>query len=339
MRASIREAGGMLGHASLAVVGMAKNTGKTTTVNHLLRACRDFDLTPGITSIGRDGERFDILYGTPKPFVSLPPGALVATAKDTLSRSPASLEVLESTVFRTPLGVVVIARANEGGPVEVAGPQQVTQLWAVVRRMEELGAGPVFIDGAFDRLAGMVPAEGVILATGAALDQNMATVVQITRARVEQLTLPQPEAGFFVRKRSMPPYGGVWRLTESDCFEYLGPSALGSGIRLPALEEDTKAIVATGAVGDRFLAEFIRVRMRRPRLSLLIRHAACLFAGPETWLRVKDEGLKVFALEPVKLLAITVNPLSPLGFGFDARRFRAEMAAAVYPLPVYDWGP
>ena len=49
------------GERSFAVVGLAKNCGKTTVVNHLIGEWGRRGVRLGLTSIGRDGEPVDLV--------------------------------------------------------------------------------------------------------------------------------------------------------------------------------------------------------------------------------------------------------------------------------------
>ena len=75
------------GMATVAVMGMAKNTGKTVALNHLLAQAAADDVAVGLTSIGRDGEETDAVFSIPKPPVLVWPGTVVATARGTLRQA------------------------------------------------------------------------------------------------------------------------------------------------------------------------------------------------------------------------------------------------------------
>ena len=110
--------------ASLAIIGMGKNAGKTTVLNHLIRACQEggLDRTLAVTSIGRDGEEEDLVTGGIKPRIFLNKGHLLATASDSLAACDAVLEILAMTGIHTATGEIVLARTASHGYVELAGP-------------------------------------------------------------------------------------------------------------------------------------------------------------------------------------------------------------------------
>ena len=108
---------------SLSCIGMAKNVGKTVAFNHLIQAAAERSLTLGLTSIGRDGERRDEVFLTPKPRIFAPAGSLLATATGTLKRSEAQLEIVQRTGFTSAMGEIIFGRTRTSGLVELAGPQ------------------------------------------------------------------------------------------------------------------------------------------------------------------------------------------------------------------------
>ena len=51
-------------YQTLSIVGMAKNSGKTTALNYFIEEAMDDGMVLGITSTGRDGESTDLVTGT-----------------------------------------------------------------------------------------------------------------------------------------------------------------------------------------------------------------------------------------------------------------------------------
>jgi hypothetical protein len=77
--------------ARLALIGLAKNVGKTTTTNHLLETLLGGELYRAeelaLTSLGLDGEAIDALTGLPKPRYVPQAGLIVATTADLLDQA------------------------------------------------------------------------------------------------------------------------------------------------------------------------------------------------------------------------------------------------------------
>lgn len=156
--------------ATVTVIGLCKNAGKTTVLCRLIAELSHETLA--LTSVGRDGERTDIVTGTGKPEIWVREGTLFATAKGLLPLCDVTLEVVSATDVATPLGQVAIFRALSDGYVQLAGPSAVNQLEPVSRTFRELGAQRILIDGAAGRksLAGAGSNGCALLCVGASME-------------------------------------------------------------------------------------------------------------------------------------------------------------------------
>ena len=178
----------------LALVGLAKNTGKTETLAALLRELQERGRRVGVTSVGRDGEERDVIdIRIEKPRVELCAGSLVATTDALLRAGAIPHEIVQETGVRTPLGRVLIARLLTRGTIEVAGPSAAADVREVCDTMLAHGAEQVLIDGAIDRRAASSPAvsDGLVMSTGAVLHEEIEQVVARTRDAVELVRLPE----------------------------------------------------------------------------------------------------------------------------------------------------
>jgi hypothetical protein len=177
------------GAATIAVIGLVKNAGKTTVVNALMD---NVPLRFGLTSLGLDGERTDHLTGLDKPRIVPPRGTLIATTVGSLDRSHYTMEQLERLPFHTSLGNVVIGRAVGDRAVEISGPTTLAEVAATAARLHAHGARLVLVDGAINRLGSASPrvCDAVIMATGGLVADTLEETVEITLATLEMLTLP-----------------------------------------------------------------------------------------------------------------------------------------------------
>jgi len=319
---------------TLALVGLAKNTGKTETLAALLREYTEAERVIGVTSIGRDGEARDVIDARiEKPCVRLAAGSLVATTGALLRASGLTHERLAQTGIRTPLGEVVLARLNEPGAIEVAGPSAAADLHAVGEAMLELGAEQVLIDGAIDRRAASAPAvaDGLVMATGAILSVDIEAVVTATREAVDLVRLPVATG-----ERA----NGTGVADE--------PIALDRRLVLNAdpaqiaelLREHERASTFTvqGALSERFLEGLLAARSERagrelrivagdPTKVFLARRGAGWYAR---------QGIRIEVRETIELAAITVNPVAPQSHRFDSAALCESIAAAIPNVPILD---
>jgi hypothetical protein len=313
---------------ALALVGLAKNTGKTETLAAILREHAASAAPVGVTSIGRDGEEHDVIDARiDKPRVQLQRGSLVATTGALLRSSGLAHERLAQTGVRTPLGEVVLARLSEPGTVEVAGPSAATDVRAVSELMLELGAEQVLIDGAIDRRAASSPAvaDGLVMATGAILSEDVEAVVNATRDAVDLVRLPRADGASHGEQISL----GRRLVLNAD------PAEIATLLRE---HPETRAFVVDGALSERFLEGLLAARSERAgrELEIVAGDPTKVFLsrrGPRWYAR---QGVKVTVGRTIELRAITVNPVAPQSHRFDSRELRGLIEAAVPDVPVLD---
>ena len=199
------------GIGTLAVMGMTKNTGKTVALNHLLAQAAAARKETGVTSIGRDGEDRDQVFFFPKPPVMVWPGTIVATAGATLPRSKVRYKVLGSTGIGSPMGEILVVKVLEYGAMEIAGASRSSDQCKVISRLQQCGAALVVLDGALGRSHHASPAiaDGVVLATGAALGGGIQDVIRKTRDRLAILGIAQADEATQARCAPVFAQGGV----------------------------------------------------------------------------------------------------------------------------------
>jgi hypothetical protein len=331
----------------LALVGLAKNTGKTVTLGALLRELEAQGRRVGVTSVGRDGEERDAIDASiEKPRVRLAAGSLVASTDGLLRASGLERELLEQTDVRTPLGRVLLVRLRESGEVEVAGPSAAEQVRAVSDAMLAHGAEQVLIDGAVDRRAASSPqvADGLVMATGAVLARDVEQIVSQTKDAVELVQLPLLDAGSAVgaRLRELA-HAGVSALVG----EQEEPFVLHERFVLSAQDEQVTALLdgrpaahhllVAGALPERFLNSLLRPLRRREReLCVVALDPTRVFLwkhGPSWY---ESQGVRLRAVRGIDLRALTVNPIAPRSHEFDSSDLRRALARALPRLTVLD---
>ena len=337
----------------LALVGLAKNTGKTETLVALLRELDAAGRTVGVTSVGRDGEERDVIDARiAKPRVRMRPGSLVASTDELLRASAVPYELLEQTDVRTPLGRVQIARLLQAGAVEVAGPSVAAQVRSVSDAMLERGAEQVLIDGAVDRRAASSPevSDGLVMATGAVLSHELAEVVERTREAVELARLPRPGPATPVTQMALELAAARNARADGDG-ALIGPDAKSTPLpprfvlraeaselaRLLDAQPDAELMLIYGALPERFL-EQLRPVLRRARrtLTLLVGDATRVFLGERDVDWYRRQGLELRAIQPIDLRALTVNPVAPQSHSFDSGQLRDALQRTLGELPVLD---
>jgi hypothetical protein len=319
------------GMVTVAVMGMTKNTGKTVVLNHLLEAAAADHIDVGLTSIGRDGEETDAVFAIPKPPVLVWPGMLVATASDTLIRSKVPTRLLHRTGVLSPMGEVVVVKVLQAGEMEVAGASRGHDQQQVVAQLRQCGAALVFIDGALGRSHHASPAmaDGVVLATGAAIGGGLQDVLRKTRERLTILGLPVVDAhtrhqlGNFFEHSGV----GLWAADGQPLWRAEVASLNAAAVLLEQTERAASSpglVAVTGAVGRRLWAALDTLAQRHTGLRVVIADGTRLFVDALDLSHLQRLGAQVMVWRGITLAGITVNPFSPLGGHLDA----AELLSA-----------
>jgi hypothetical protein len=320
----------------LALVGLAKNTGKTQTLTTILAEHARAGMPLGVTSIGRDGEARDVIDSRiEKPRIDLQEGSLLASTDMLLRASGLAHERLARTGVRTPLGEVVIARLSEPGAVEVAGPSTGDDVREVSDTMLDLGAAQVLIDGSIDRRAASSPAiaDSLVMATGAVLGED-----------VEQVAATTIDAVDLVRLQAVDPAeaGGAMSASGAAPVTIPGRVALsaepGRIAALLAEHPHTSTFLLEGALGEGLLQGLLAARRERAgrELTVVARNPTRVFLsahGPSWYER---QGIRIAVLQTIDLRAITVNPVAPQSHRLDSGRLREAIETAIPDVPVLD---
>ncbi len=327
------------GATSIAVVGTAKNVGKTVTMNYLAHELSARGLCVGLVSSGRDGETTDSFTGEPKPSVVPPEGSWVATAEGVLGESGGLLQIADVAERPGLLGRLVLGKVVESSPLELVGPQSVRELADVVRRLKSLGADVVLVDGALDRVAAANPkvTGAVILATGAASDTNLRLIAGKLGFLVWlwSRTVPKDptvralahevlDKGFV----SFIDRAGAYRVRST---QYR--TCLGFEEEILSRAGDAAFAVVPGAVSKKFLME-ADSWPERDDFGVIASSAVNVFT-------TEDTGVPIFVQDEMRLLAVTVNPTAYRGISYEPAQMVAAVAKEVVResgrrLPVFD---
>ena len=283
----------------IGVAGTAKNTGKTMTLMALLKILKEKNAQSiGLTGIGYDGESFDNITGLPKPRIDVSDGMIVAVAERCLKFSRAKIQLLHKTAIQTPLGKIVIGRVEEAGKLVLAGPVKGSDLREILDCMGSCGAGLIFVDGAFGRMAPFSEADGLVLATGASRSSN-----------ISELAL---ESGYIAKLLSRPVLAAKGRTAR------FGPVLSEQGLNAffdAFATADTMFV--EGLLSGRFLAAAVKNSTLHGKRLIFDNPLKLLLAGEinqtNAAVQEMEQGLKmeIGVEKTLKVIAVTVNPYYP----------------------------
>ncbi|MDE6439922.1 MAG: hypothetical protein K2K51_02765 [Bacteroidales bacterium] len=328
-------------YGSVAVVGTAKNVGKTFCLQHILTHYRTRAQALAVTSIGVDGENTDVFYKTPKPELTFYPGMLVQTSETHYRQRHLTADILHLSRTSTALGRLVTARVQVPGKLILSGPSDTGGLRDFIAYAHAAGHPTALIDGALSRmsLASSAVAQAMILCTGAALSKSLDKVVQDAVFRHELMQIPLVEPGDLPVSAAVTAAAldgirqGVWGLSEAGGLIDLGLRSTLAG-RLPEALTATPAAVApapdtlfvAGMLSDRFLQALCGCK--KP-VRLIVSDFTKIFVQPVTYRQFLKKGGTLRVLHRTELLAVCANPCAPEGYAFDSARLCDALSTAL----------
>ncbi len=337
------------GLSSLALVGLSKNAGKTTCLNHLIRAWHQAgDSRPlALTSIGRDGEEEDVVSGQPKPRVYVYSGTYLATAKSSLGRCDALLDIQALSGIRTNFGEVVICKALSDGYVELAGPSQAADLLECERLLRYQDPSVfMVIDGALSRRAqaGGGLTQALILAVGAETSVNPEELAEITNHALRLLSVPALASSIAAQVKNLlegEPEIRVIALPQDEMnpVKTLAlPSLVGQAKNVSSvLDTELKALVLRGALTDT-ICKSLLAEKHFQNLKLVVEDGTRLFISAVILQKLIKKGINLAALYPLKVQMICLNPYKADGSPADGAALLKALRNTT-KIPVDDFGP
>lgn len=326
-------------YESIAITGTYKNAGKTVTLNELLSTAASLNKIVGLTSIGLDGEKKDKVTETEKPVIFVTSGTIFATAEKCLVRLEAKYEILDVTACQTAIGRVIICRMKENGYVEIAGPDSNNEMIRVCDLMRSHGAQVIFIDGALNRKTQGSPAvaKGVILSTGAVLSRSISSVIEKTKHTVKLLKLPKvSEQDYQACKSAIQSQYICFIDDDNTIINTHCKTALGSSKKILSQVKDSyKAVVIPGTLVNSFIRD-IQGILRHLDIKIVVSDGTKVFVDIQDYKNFEKLGGRVEVIDPINLLAVTVNPVSPEGYYFEPELFLNAMKEELYPIDVFD---
>ncbi len=316
----------------LALIGLAKNVGKTTTTNHLLSAL----LSEGfyvaeelaITSLGLDGEASDALTGLPKPRYAPEAGLLVATTEDLLRQAEndgTRMERLLHLPGRTALGPVILARILQPGRVILAGPTLLRDLHFTLEQCQHYGTRLGIVDGAINRLGAAAPAitDACIVCTGASVGAMPELVARRTTDVLCRLTTPLTQLIDVYRNLHLearllslvPAESGQYE--EQSVSRYTGSMEPGEEAQwiIEGMKTMHKmAFLLRGAFTEELARELLAQLFSTQvayEAELIISDGTKIFCHSIVLQRLAARGLHIRVAEAIRILAITSNPYTP----------------------------
>lgn len=329
-------------YKTISIVGTSKNAGKTVTMNQIIAEAAEREITLGLISTGRDGERRDVLTNTEKPPVFAAKGSIITTVENSLDNvaegERAGIELLEVTDYNTPMGKVVLGKVVEPGYVEISGPHSSATIKQMCDMMQQAGAELVLIDGSLDRRASAAPyvSDGTVIAAGASLSRSMETVIQKTKHIASLYSLPKADEGILdVAVQAVEERKTLVIDEDGACTVAGTMTSLSSGSDIAErLTDNARYVVLSGSANFDTLRDI--VLSKGSKVQIVVKDATRIFLNESELFMLQKLGMRLNVIENIGIIAITVNPYSPEGYYFKPKLFLEKMREAIPNIPVFD---
>lgn len=306
----------------LAIVGICKNAGKTTTLNAILKHHNAFKW--GVMSTGRDGEEEDVLYKTPKPRVHLNKGSIFCANALCMDAHGSAVTMLKKTAWQSGGKSLWIAKAEADLMTEIGGPQSVSAQVACANELLSQGADKVLIDGSLDRksIALSDSLDAIILAIGASFGNLSSIQAELMRLLTLSSIPVMQDISASIRKRLLGSetvhvkHNGNWQDTQLK-------SLIGAEKQLVSLLHDT-ASPSHIYIPSAYTASINTRIAKHLKLKIVFRHPECL--------KLPSQDLDTFikahhpqCLIPFNIKAITLNSHAVGASPLDADELRYNL--------------
>ncbi len=311
-----------------AIVGIVKNAGKTTTLNYLLK---NDSRRVAVTSIGRDGETVDQLYGTSKPRIYLKEGSILATATGCLGNCDSSYEVIKTTAYSTTFGNVAIVKLLSDGYVDVAGPSKSSDLELLIEDIKILDMDCLYVDGALNRktFASVKSLSNVVLVSGAAFSSDVNKTVMETKLFYDLYSLPQTTLSVdsscdiqFYGNDNIVLKKNILNKLDETFNEYY--------------TEDVEFVYINGAITQESLLRIIK-RVRNKDFRLVVQDANKLFINSKTMQLINKSNFKIEVVNKIEVDLLTFNPFG-LGYRYDEAEYEKLIRANISGVKIMNVG-
>lgn len=322
-------------YKSLSIVGLEKNTGKTTCLNYILSQLKNSKKQIALTSIGIDGENKDQVTHTHKPEIEIFEEMLFVTPELLYKKRKLVAEILAVSKQSTALGRLVIAKAKTAGKVILSGPTTNKDLKELINKMQLMGTDLTIIDGALSRKSSGSPAvtEAMILTTGAAVSSSISQLVYKTEYVYNLINIEKVDDVLAPKLNIIEQ--GVWAIDSNNELKDL---EINSVLNTEKLKQNLfnfgTRFYISGAITDAFF-EFLKNQKQIAEIEVIVSDFTKIFVSPQLYYSYIKRGGKVSVLQKTKLIAMCVNPISPDGYNLNSEELLKELEYRI-SVPIYD---
>jgi hypothetical protein len=312
----------------VAVVGLAKNVGKTTLLNWLIKnlAQQNNSSTFGMITTGRDGEDFDLVGGHRKPKVFVPAGTFFSTRPEVIAQNSSALAIIQKLPYRAGGKRLWLVKALQTILTEIVGPASASEQIKLAQDILDRGADQVFIDGSLDRKSIALAAEvdGLVVVAGA--EAGSLQQIKAELAKLQMLTQIECSQDLATKNKFVT-YSVNGQVQTSSLRSILHQES--TLLQLPKITE-AEWIYFPAAFTERSYTKLVSALAQS---RFIFQHPLHIQLSADQLGKIYH---KIAVLSKIKIDGIALNSYSAKGNHLDSELLRAEIRKTFAQLPIID---
>ncbi len=295
-----------------AIVGICKNAGKTTVLNHHLNKSNG---SYAITSVGLDGESKDQFFSNEKPRIFVKEDSIIATSIASLKRSDITFEVLNITNIMTALGSVAIVKTLSAGYVEIAGPTSSNDITMIREWIyENCEVDILYVDGALSRkqFSSIPCIDNVDIVMGACYNQNISKTFDEAKLWNRMYKLPQKDVD------NIADYNVI---INDKCYSYdfLDVELLSD------ITSDSTDFIYLNCIVKSDIFNYLLSFNRKNEVAVVVENPNKLFITLNDFNKLDNSSVKLFVRNELVITGVYVNPIGH-GYSYDKQDFKTGIS-------------
>ncbi len=322
---------------TIAIVGLSKNSGKTSFLNFLLSRIDSNKNCIGVMTTGRDGESVDLVFHSEKPMVTLASNIIFSTFSSEANKQSPFIEILKVTNISTPLGRIVIARTVNSIETQIIGPPNVNHQQRIIDFFHGYGSDMIFIDGSLNRKSILLSEDcnGVIYMAGVSFSNRLDDIITELRKEYHKSRIPCIEDDKMKRELlGLSKKHGVVLKSGRDYLVY--DSILTS-------YKEIRSIINHGSIIDYLFIstsftdkvfEYLDLTLKRNKIKIVFSNSFNILLNPINYYKFVNNN--IFLLRKIPIIGIGVNSFSDKGDIMNCMNLRHKIAKNFPDIPVID---
>ncbi len=200
----------------------------------------------------------------------------------------------------------------------------------LISKLDKYNVSKILIDGALFRksIASFKIADAAILATGASYSKSLNKVVQHTSLILEELMLDKVDeeiAELLINEEKSLVMNKRFKKTIIDLDTILHNEY----IVKTYLDKHTRYLYLNGALTNKLVKVIISKRFELKDLTIIVKDATHIIVDTEYLRKLKLTDTNLLVMNRINILFLTYNPHSSLGYEFDEKNFKVELAKRI----------